>query len=253
MNRKRDRWEIHVFGGDEARKDLWRQRLQKVLGSKRLELVAASPAPGLSDKVYIAEDGYAVNDDHLAHGLAPKRGGGIHFLGTTGELKMQRVDSLDKGSFNRRVYVWWNNRLNMAYLNEKYFLNKLRFLPIDTKHLRASLLNRMHLGRKIQYVLPPVSEHGLPLIVDRHDGTVLGPIAPMSMLTKQTSPGHAISLWSPILYDGERSTIVLYGIAELDYNYRNEVFDHLRRLQRESSNVALSSSYNLADLTQAIH
>ncbi|SJX62515.1 related to effector family protein Eff1 [Sporisorium reilianum f. sp. reilianum] len=211
---------------DVAKRAEWEQRLRTTLQSESLLVAAASKAsarPSGHDRVFIAKGGQAARNVLLSDSPfaapsvrwehRPKSDG--RRGSSTGPSMTRKPYLQEVGEPDRRIFVYLDSSDNMDHLNKNYFDNKLRILTIVPEELKWDKLSKLHLGDRVPYVLPALESNDLPLIADHHVGSRLRPDSFLSKLTDRQGLHHLLSLWSPVLHDGERSTIVLYGVAEI--------------------------------------
>ncbi|CBQ72684.1 conserved hypothetical Ustilaginaceae-specific protein [Sporisorium reilianum SRZ2] len=210
---------------DIAKRAGWEQGLRTTLQSESLLVAAASKASahlsGL-DRVFIAKGRQAARNLLLSDSLfaapsvrwehRPKSDG--RRRSSTGPSMTRKPHLQEVGELDGRIFVYLDSSDNIDDLNKKYFDNKLHILPIVPEELKWDKLSKLHLGDRVP-VLPALESNGLPLIADHHVGSRLRPDSFLFKLTDRQGLHHLLSLWSPVLHDGERSTIVLYGVAEI--------------------------------------
>ncbi|CDW98040.1 hypothetical protein [Sporisorium scitamineum] len=252
-----------------AEKAAWIQRIQTTFQSGELQLVSAkgSSTKPLPDSLWIAQGGQAARSFPPSGSTPPaaavrwEHRSGSNGLskssGRSATSKQRKGTSLPKNQERRvqdeRFYVYLNSPENMARLNREYFNNQLRILHINPGELQWEALNRMHLGSRVSYVLPPASKDDLSLIVDRHVGFRLGPDSFMTKLTGESQLGHLVSLWSPVLYDGGHSTMVLYGMGELAQQEKIGMFQRELKAKMHSAFGQKGSIPYAYQLAEEIH
>ncbi|KIS69600.1 effector family protein Eff1-5 [Mycosarcoma maydis] len=213
----------------------WEDSMKTVLGNPFLEFRSAELMDPSKPLLIVAQNAWDVRDRHPlsssgAFANLPtysREGRHTHFMYRLTNVVSVQLQKLGWKSTRNRILVYLNSRFNMDYLNNEYFLGKLRFLPIDTHKLTRGLLDKVFSERKRVMLLPPRSEHGLSLVLARHNDDASW----LHELQQVTGPlqdaRQLVSLWSPILRDKYRTTLVLYGVAQLDARYEHVVLQHL--------------------------
>lgn len=238
------------FNGDENMLLNWKENLRKVLGGRPVEISPVEPDNPSMRRVFLAqhstaEQGYhppflSSSDDLQSH--SPK--GESHFLRGL-SVRTQQVSDMPRGRPGDRVYVYYNSRANLDYLNKEYFNNRLQFLPLKREQLSRHTLTKLHSDRQVLNVLPPRTRYGLPLILARTEADTTA-----KQLTGLRDVSQTVSLWSPILYDGERYTAILYGMGQLDFRHIHEVRNRLELLHDSWPHIEYSPVYGIA---KAVH
>ena len=246
---------LSIFKGSRQAENRWKETVKRVLGMKDLQLSPLASHDQDKDQVYVGHVGDAVHGLHppvpspsQAVPYAPRGVG--HFLRNFVHVRMQKTTDLVLGRPKERIYIYLNSRANLDQLNEMYFLNHLQFLPVRIELLSWSFLNALYLRRVHHYVLPPRGSNGLPLVLTRHDGPRSGPVSYIQKLTGQVNTGQTVSLWSPVLHENGRYTVILYGVGQLDYRNSIAVWQHLKQL---SDITPPSLYYSVYDVTKLAH
>lgn len=250
------------FRGIKETENLWKQQMQIVLGSEHLKLSLPKFWSRDAGRLYIGDDGHPPEPTRLyskqewaeySRRRGDSRG---HFLNNR-YLRTTRISDVNAGEKSQRLYVYLNSHISMEDINKQYFLGELKFLPINVDELSWGGLNRLHFGRKVQFVLPPTTAHDLPLIVDRIEGMKGGGgNGYLTQLTGQEDVRQTVALWSPIIFDGERHTIVLYGVARIkdDQAVAAAVARNLNSLQDKADALGTTfwHTFNLVDVTDEV-
>ncbi|CCF52248.1 uncharacterized protein UHO2_03135 [Ustilago hordei] len=247
---------MRFFHNDVSKMQTWMENMRRALGSQQLQFAPVDSSRVAKDRVFIAHDGHAVKSYYpplsLPSGqdsrkpLKDEQSKSYHFLSKTASLRAEPAAQVPKGKSHQRIFVYLNSRINLDFLNSEYFLDHLQFLPINTAELSQGLLNKLHGDRILRYVLPPRTPHGLALIASRHQQYRRQSLGNLEKLTGFRGYWNLVSLWSPVLYDGEKYTVVLYGIGQLDADYVPDVQKHLERLTQHSPTNLYSSFHELA-------
>ncbi|CBQ72682.1 conserved hypothetical Ustilaginaceae-specific protein [Sporisorium reilianum SRZ2] len=130
-----------------------------------------------------------------------------------------------------RNLVYLNSQRNMDDISNDYFAGKMHFLPIDTDKLSWGLLNSRSSFRDHMYLLPPRYRGDIGLLFALH-----GPQKTTSQDGLQSLTGgleahdNIFTLWSPLLMDGSRTTMVFHGVGALDFSDFENTLAHLDRL-----------------------
>lgn len=230
----------------------WEHNLRKALGRQGLQFTYVKNHYWRKFPVAVAEDTNEVQGHPSVvsppwlpnpHSDEKKQN---HFLRDPPQsARTAVVKDLPKGKSDQQYYVHFASKSNLDFLNREYFLNHLRFFPVNTKELTKSELNKLFSERRILHVFPPRTEHGLALLVARHDPTKATELPYLEALTGQESTDQVVSLWSPILKSDGRTTMVLYGIGQLDPNHRESVIKHLFSLGDSVRRESYSAVYAL--------
>lgn len=251
-----------AFSGSATTADKWQRRMREVLGSQDVTILPLQQPAGITDRVFIAkytDPSQAMQSAESvprswqmdSHGLLTWG----HFLSLSKQLKVQPLSKLVTGSQWKRLYVYLNSDAKRAYINQHYFNNLVRWLPINENELHWTGLNKLHLGRQVQYVLPPSDGHDMALILDRHDRPQNGVNAFIARMTGTTDLEQSVSVWSPALFDGERYTFILYGVGQIKQDRASQVLGRLEALQKtaETNKIAYTATRDIADLRGAVH
>lgn len=195
----------------------WVQNMHKALGNPNFVFTNIDKEHPLTPRLFMATDSSKPNDrnyEKLSSGLeissytTPSQ----YFFESLLNPVRVRLRQLQTEAARQRVIVYLNSRANMEYINKHYFLNRLQFLPIQVDKLRWNFLDDLVWNRNYLWLLPPQTK-GLALLVCSHkQGT--GRLSGIeAMTTVLTNGDQIISLWSPMLVDGSRTTMMLYGIG----------------------------------------
>ncbi|GAC93049.1 atypical/RIO/RIO1 protein kinase [Pseudozyma hubeiensis SY62] len=251
-----------AFSGSATNADKWQHRMREVLGSEDVKILPIQQPAGITDRVFIAK--YTDPTQAMPSAASVPRSWQMdsyglltwgHFLSLSKQLKVQRLSQLVTGSQWKRLYVYLNSDAKRAYINQHYFNNLVRWLPINENELHWTGLNKLHLGRQVQYVLPPSDGHDMALILDRHDRPQNGVGAFVARMTGTTDLEQSVSVWSPALFDGERYTFILYGVGQIKQDRVTQVLGRLEALQKtaETNKIAYTATRDIADLRGAGH
>ncbi|KAF6767603.1 hypothetical protein PSEUBRA_006039 [Kalmanozyma brasiliensis GHG001] len=149
---------------------------------------------------------------------------------------------------SKRFFVYLNSKHAMDEINRVYFLGRLHFLPIDPMQLDWRPLYRLFWDRKELKMLPAVgtaAPASLGLLVARHEKFS----DRMAFITHAAEGlGHQeqiVSLWSPVLHENGRDTVVLYGFGWLDPAKKDVVLEYLNDL---TASRAASTTEAVLDL-----
>ncbi|SPO27430.1 uncharacterized protein UTRI_10547 [Ustilago trichophora] len=231
----------------------WKERLRKATGSA-LEVSAVNPA-SVDPKVFVARYSNLEGDDVGSRTASQEALAGPvqgyqtgHFVGRLRDVFSMPLQYGITDNDRERRYVYLNSRQHEAYLNEKYFIKHMTFLPLDPKMLTQKLLNDLYGKRRSPKILPPIKENGFPLILLSHDsGRKLREIERAT--GKLSSDLQIVSLWSPLLVDKFHQTVILYGFGQLKNEGILDTADYLKTLAKDwdNKNIPLSSSYYFSD------
>lgn len=198
----------------------WEDNMRTALGNPFLQFHALDGRHRTSSRLFVAQHGMLELDHHPTSAPLSQLLSGSDEWHFTGSLKYARTVNLrdvNLGQSHSRVIVYLNSRLNTQYLSEQYFLNQLHFLPIDPQKLRWDVLNNLFTNRARIYVFPPRERHGLPLLVAPHNMGTGKVRSIMEFTGRFEDDSQLVSLWSPLLHEKQRTTLVFYGIGQLDY------------------------------------
>ena len=194
----------------------WKNTLRSLLSNPNLEFYTLARRGAGASRVFIAEHGTDARD-HQPTTMSPEEfssNSGVrpHFIYELPNTEKVNMRGLNFGAGYERKFVYLNSREATNYLNEEYFLNRLRFLPIQRKGINSVLLNKMFTSRHSVYMLPPRAQGGLPVLMVRHESEK--PLMKkMEALTGKLADQRQIaSFWSPVVQEKDRYTIVLYGM-----------------------------------------
>ncbi|SPO27081.1 uncharacterized protein UTRI_10546_B [Ustilago trichophora] len=245
---------MRVFDRSQKKREKWEKALRRALDLETLRFSAADMTNMSKDQVFIGRTHDAVHGYYppLSYGsrwTPPYERATSHFLQNLyPPLRTENFRDIQRGGPGDRIYVYLNSGQKLDFLNDKYFLRKLQFLPIKKELLSWRDLDSLYARHVQQFVLPPQGRSRLPLILIRHDGPKSGLVSYIQKLTGVNKTTHTVSLWSPVLYDGSRYTIVLYGVGQLKQSDIFLVQKHLKRLNLETPHNTYHPSYNLAEI-----
>ncbi|KAJ9480256.1 hypothetical protein PHBOTO_003478 [Pseudozyma hubeiensis] len=240
----------------EARLE-WEEDMRKALGNSLLKFEGIDPLSPNTPRVYVAKDIIHKADHHpstLVRTLpssseplteAQRLTTSTHFMRRLHTGLIVKLPDLPWKKERNRMFVYLDSVRNTAYLNREYFLNHLQFLPINPQKLSWDLLLTIFSDRKQLVVLPPRTEHGLSLMLAQHEEATKRMALLQEATGKLEDDRQIVSLWSPILKDKYRSTVVLYGFAKLDRSYEGETLRHLQRLCADWKGPAWDAAYYL--------
>ncbi|GAC93050.1 hypothetical protein PHSY_000611 [Pseudozyma hubeiensis SY62] len=240
----------------EARLE-WEEDMRKALGNPRLKFDGVDTQSPYKPRIFVAKDMVDLNDHHssmLVRTLpssseplteAQRLTTSTHFMRRLHTGLVVKLKDLPWKTERNRMFVYLNSIRNTAYLNEEYFLNHLTFLPVNSPRLSWDLLLTIFSDRKQLIVLPPRTEHGLSLMLAQHEEATKRMGLLQEVTGKLEDDRQIVSLWSPILKDKYRSTVVLYGFAKLDRSYEGETLRHLQRLCASWKGPAWDAAYYL--------
>ena len=234
----------------------WEQSMRIALGNPLLEFHALDGLDIRSRTIFVAQHRGLAQDRHTTLGslqrLSPNSAEARslwagHFLSKVRGLRGQKTKVADFSPSEDRTFVYLDSRHNMDYLNREYFRNHLELFPLKAERLQWSFLNYIIAHRHSTKILPARTEHGLPLIVARHSpGTPVMSSIQRVMGVPLVYDRQVVSLWSPVLVSKTRTTIVLYGIGQLDTRHGPETVERLEELAAEGQNRPLTAAYYLA-------
>ncbi len=218
-----------IFKDDVGEWEKWLANMRRATGRPSLKVSPIDVSDWAKDQVFLAQD---QGQDVVDYVPLPQSQLDLSWSGRLlltkdppgkAEHNMERVRSRD------RVYVYLNSRSNMDYINREYFLGHARPLPIRYGGLTRNNLNKIYASRNTHILLPPRTQHGLPLLVLRHSGSEYT-LQHIHSITGLERKMHLMSLWSPLLFDGQRYTTMLYGIVGFDSRHTPEVLTHLHTM-----------------------
>ncbi|SJX62514.1 related to effector family protein Eff1 [Sporisorium reilianum f. sp. reilianum] len=221
--------------------------LRKALGQPDLVLAANDPKHADKPRLFVAHNPSIPDDSHVSdpRQTAPSSppSSPRDSTGTLGsfEAQLKMIPRLDikklreEKAQNRRI-IYLKSRTNMDYINSKYFKDKLKVLPINEKAMTWYAIRKMLMDRRALVVLPPLEKDGLGLLLASYVGQQSnGEKHTMTGIQKMTGPlqdtSWLVSLWSPVLSDGKRSIMVLYGIGQLGSSEIKATAEHLEGLE----------------------
>ncbi|SPO27429.1 uncharacterized protein UTRI_10546 [Ustilago trichophora] len=245
-----------VFDRSHKTREKWERALRSAMDLETLQFSPADATKASKDQVFIGQAHDAVEGYHPplsseSRWTSPYERASSHFLqNLQPPLRTEKFSDIQRGRPRDRIYVYLNSGQKLDFLNDEYFLGKLQFLPIRKEILSWRELDLLYARHVQQFILPPRGRSRLPLVLVRHDGPKTGLVSYIQRLTGVSKTTHTVSLWSPILYDGSRYTIVLYGVGQLKEGDIFSIQKHLKRLSLETPHSTYHSSYNLAEIAR---
>lgn len=237
---------------------VWEESLRRALGRPDLDFFNLDKRELDISQLFIAQRTSAPADHHPTS-LASMEAYRSHSRGTShfirSLLKIQKVSlkSLDVGIPQHRVYVYLNSRSNMQYINDRYFLGRLQFLPINTDLLDWTLLNKMLIAHTRLGVLPPADDGKLPVVMARHDAGSKFMQKIQTVTGKLGDEQQIVSLWSPVMQEVRRRTIVFYGLGQLNSEISISVVDHLHAMAESWSGEQYKADVDLGKYAHTAH
>ncbi|TKY86168.1 hypothetical protein EX895_004993 [Sporisorium graminicola] len=216
--------------------------VREALGRPHLQFTSLAPSsPVYGSRFFVAHDP-SIPEDRLVFDptqLPPsnRRKTWHHF----GDL-LKDVVKVDKQDLqhamavkSERRMIYLNSRANMDDINRLYFLNKMHFLPINEAKLSWDVANKLFLDRKKLVLLPPLESNRLGVLLASHPRANSETMAEIRKLTGPAlqDATQIVSLWGPLLTDGERGMAVLYGIGQLDSREVDGTVRHLHTLKSQ--------------------
>lgn len=243
-----------VEGTDSRLK--WAQNMRKALNNPYLEFVDIDTKKNDRSRLFMARNAYDLNDFHpMQSTVAPvdtTRGKfspkpPFYLTRWLQKAKVVEAKDLDRGHHLNRIFVYLNSRANMNYINDRYFLRQMQYLPVDPEQLTWSMMNLMNAASRVkQIVLPPISPEGLPLIMMRHLPNTDLAVDIQKVTGPFDSSRHIISLWGPTLKEPTRTTAVLYGLGQLDFEEGAILLEHLEKIAASMPHDELKPVLKLA-------
>ncbi|SNX85514.1 uncharacterized protein MEPE_04223 [Melanopsichium pennsylvanicum] len=229
---------------------VWEESIKRALGMKDLKIDPVDPMDPGKGQVMKAQSDDVVKGYHPPVSspveLAELEVAGAgHVIGSYQSIRRSQPSAAQVGDSGQRVYIYLNSRNFLDFLRKKYFRDKIYFLPIKEDQLHRALLTDLRRTRRPHYVLPPKGRNRLSLVMIRHDPprATNGRQSSIERLTGHSDQQSIVSLWSPILYDGNTHTSVLYGVGKLDTRHGDIIASRLRALQ--SGDPEMSAFYDL--------
>lgn len=234
----------------------WQNVMRKALGNPTLEFISVDKQNPEQPRIFVARDAHNAEDHHLTKQgdeppvLGPEGDASTpnsHFVRWVRNAKKVAAKDVYKGHPHNRMIVYLQSRYNMRFISDEYFQGRMRFLPVDPDQLSWVQLNSLH-RNEIQVVLPPRTEHGLPVIINRHEPDS-GVTRDLQKITGDlTYRKHIVTIWSPVIHERTRHTIVLYGISQLDMAQasRDKTLVHLEHLANSWTHDSFAAAYYLA-------
>ena len=131
-------------------------------------------------------------------------------------MQRQSMSDVDLGPSRERTYVYPSSRVHLSRLNEAYFVGKMHFLPINPAAVTWSVLNKLYTHHERLIVLPPMNAAAMPVILVSHQANAAKMGLVESLTGRLANQHQIVSLWSPMIQEGGRRTIMMYGIGQLD-------------------------------------
>ncbi|ETS62213.1 hypothetical protein PaG_03788 [Moesziomyces aphidis] len=233
-----------IFRDDVGEWEKWLANMRRATGRPSLRISPVDVSDSAKDQVFVAEDLDTVDHPPLTESERVLRWSGRLLLKKVPPGKVEH--NLEKAKARDRVYVYLNSRRNMDYINREYFLGHARPLPIHIDGLTRNSLNKIYAFRNTHVLFPPRTQHGLPLLVVRHIGSEYT-LEHIHSITGIKQKMHLMSLWSPLLFDGQRYTTFLYGVVGFDSRHAPEVLAHLDTMTKASDPSSYASLYVLEE------
>lgn len=184
----------------------------------------------------------------LKAGKSNKKATLKHFSYQLHNAQLVKMGEMSSRVTMGRTYVYLDSRFNMDWYNHMYFSNRLRFIPIRAEGMSWKTMNNLFTRRRFVLVLPPLAPNGLPLLVARH--TFQNGMAEVQDFVPDglEDPRQIVSLWSPALHGMDRTTMVPYGIGQLDMrgDPRGETtVKRLEAIAQTAQGTKLKTSYDI--------
>ncbi|SPO27087.1 uncharacterized protein UTRI_10548_B [Ustilago trichophora] len=230
----------------------WENIMRTMLGNPNLEFVPQDELyPTLSRIIFARDASLGIQDLHPEY-ASPQMipwSKEPHFterlIAGQSEMEKALIQNLDIGQTKDRVYIYLNSRANMESLNRHYFMDKMRFLPIQMESLEWGALNNVWRSQNDILILPPARPREMPLMVVRHNGHGTKTRQLLKLTGKLRNQQQIVSLWSPMFKENARRTLVLYGIGQLTKDDAGPVARHLEELKDSWSAEAPDVSMDL--------
>lgn len=226
----------------------WLNDMRRALGNSMLQFfVADGQSPTLS-RVFVARHGSDPQDHLLYTGLQEESSSGEEVQHLVRQIEVGRrykPTTALLGDPAKRTYVYLNSRVNTDYLNRRYFEGRLHFFPLNNNELNWERLNPLFKEGRV-VALPSGSAHGLPLLVRGHTAktSMMDRIQAMTGVWKGDTK-QVVSLWSPVLHSKDRTTIVLYGIAQVDMRNSQDFSKRIINMAKSYKDVPGSAFYHI--------
>ncbi len=245
----------------------WTQALRTILGNPYLQFTSVGDEEGSRSRVVVARD-RLLRADRLVPPAAgermlwgslkaeksDKKAGLKHFLYRLHNAQTVKIGEMTSRATTGRTYVYLDSRFNMDWYNHMYFSNRLRFIPIRAEAMSWRTINNLFTRRRFVLALPSLSPNGLPLLVGRHtfqNGMhEVQDLFPDGLEDRR----QIVSLWSPALHGMDRTTMVLYGIGQLDMRDDPQGGATVKRLEaiaQTAQGTKLKTNYDI--LTELPH
>ena len=248
----RSRRRSAMFASDAEMQRAWEQKLRFALGRQDLQVKPPDLHSTENTRIFLAQGDDTVLDlPSVAPGAEEA---GSEATRRTMSWILQSVQNLQRINpkkypplpVNKRFYTYFNSPRHLAELNDNYFLGHLRFVPIKADELKRTELTTLFWDRKVQYLLPPLTEHGLPSLVLYHGERTGNRKWYFSKFIGRADKKGFISLWSPVLTYDKKYMMVLYGIGQLtDSSKGDQIRNHLESLAERASSLSYSPIYHL--------
>ncbi|ETS59598.1 hypothetical protein PaG_06522 [Moesziomyces aphidis] len=245
----------------------WTQALRTILGNPYLQFTSVGDEEGSRSRVVVARD-RLLRADRLVPPAAgermlwgslkaeksDKKAGLKHFLYRLHNAQAVKMGEMTSRATTGRTYVYLDSRFNMDWYNHMYFGNRLRFIPIRAEGMSWRTMNNLFMRRRFVLALPSLSPNGLPLLVGRH--TFQNGMHEVQDFFPDglEDPRQIVSLWSPALHGMDRTTMVLYGIGQLDMRDDPQGGGTVKRLEaiaQTAQGTNLKTNYDI--LTELPH
>lgn len=218
----------------------WQENMRKALRNPSLVFINTDKQYPIHPRLFIAYNPTNPTDLHLMS--SPQQGqpslsaGKKHFLINSEAFIKLQSKSLPLGHTRLQTMVYLNSQSNMDFISREYFQGKMHFLPINIDKVMWRRLNLLLTDRSHLYLAPPLEKHGLGLLLGMHrNGQRVNEIEEMT--GPVTSRNQIVTIWSPILLDGSRTTVVFYGVGQLDATELEKTQQHLANVASRWSGV----------------
>ena len=226
----------------------WLNDMRRALGNRMLQFFVADGQTPAFSRVFVARHGSEPQDHLLYTGLQEESSSGEEANHLVRQIEVGRIykpTTALLGDPPKRTYVYLNSRANTKYLNQQYFEGRLHFFPLNNNELIWDRLNPLFKEGRV-VALPPRLAHGLPLLVRGHtpNTAMMNRIQAMTGVWKGDTR-QVVSLWSPVLHSKDRTTIVLYGIAQVDMRDHTDFSNRIINMAKNYKDVPGSAFYHI--------